>query len=378
MRPLLARLNRMLAQPSRKLAVLGLVAALMVATPVAQLWREHGAELEALREARSALRPIQAAIAAQRALIQHRPVAAAVLRGLHEQEPARRQRQAEVDRLLAVLANTLDERRHFRALDEAHSMQDGWHQLVRGILERRLAPAASDTAHELLLEQAMVIVDLESMLAGAGRASAEAAILAAVASSARLETAAARWLATEEGTEVQARAMASARLQLQLGLARRAAASLPPPELFDPATRRSLLGLQAAVRAVDPRSAPALGLVQDAERASAAAQVGLMLHAEASMAARLHALERKRNLAGLCGTLGTLLGGGLLVWLGRQRRPPARPTPAPSQAGETAPTPSVAPAPREATQALMQRLQEPARNGRAAPADNADRHDEHR
>jgi hypothetical protein len=296
----------------RQWALLALLAMLMVATPVAQLWRHHSADLQALLEAGLALRPIQLALATQRALFAHRPLASAVLRGLHENESTRLLRQADVDAALAPLASVLAQRRHYRALDEAHAMQEAWLQLVRAIVRRGLTPAASESAHDLIAEQAMLIVDLEHMATGAlGRVAPADAWRLALIEAPHLDMALAR------GDVQRARALAAAmrpRLQTLLDEAQ------PPPALSR-ALIAERLGLDEIARGerLTP-STTALG-----KRANEQLQQQLQPWLHARFDGQVQAAQRRRDLLALLAGAWCLTLVGVIGAVGmRSRRHAAR------------------------------------------------------
>jgi hypothetical protein len=61
----------------------------LLALPLSETWRRQGLELDAALAARRALEPLGLAVQTQRALLAHRPQAAAVLAGRGEQEDER-------------------------------------------------------------------------------------------------------------------------------------------------------------------------------------------------------------------------------------------------------------------------------------------------
>ena len=133
---------------------------LIVASPIAEVWRRQGLQIEALSHARTGIEPVALAVRTQRALAAHRPYAAAVLRGHAGQEAERHRRQRTADSDIAALATALEARQLYRGLDEADLLRSDWSALLQGIGQRRLAATESDTAHDLLIEQTFVIADL--------------------------------------------------------------------------------------------------------------------------------------------------------------------------------------------------------------------------
>lgn len=160
-----ATLKPLLTRPGRWFALLVVLGMVIVATPVAEIWRRHGLEMQTAFDARRALDAMAAAVQTQRALSAHGPYAAAVLAGRSEQEPERLRRQQAVDGEVGTLVTALEAQRLHRALDEADQLRNDWTKLLEGIGSRQLRVAASDTAHALLVDQTFVIMDL---VAGAG------------------------------------------------------------------------------------------------------------------------------------------------------------------------------------------------------------------
>lgn len=156
----LKRLPGLRALRGPRFAVAVVVALALLALPSTEVWRRHGVELEAALDARQALAPVALAVQAQRALVAHRPYAAAVLSGRAEQEPERTRRQHAVDGNVAALVAGLEFQRLHRALAEADRLRDEWSALLEGIGRRALDAGASDNAHDLLVEQTFVVVDL--------------------------------------------------------------------------------------------------------------------------------------------------------------------------------------------------------------------------
>lgn len=173
-------LRRLLALRGPRFALAVVVALALLALPCTEIWRRHGLELAAALDARQALAPAALAVQAQRALAAHRPYAAAVLSGRTEQEAERARRQHAVDGNVAALVAGLELQRLHRALAEADRLRDDWSALLEGIGRRQLDAAASDNAHDLLVEQTFVVVDLigsTSGLAGQAARAIDAAAL---------------------------------------------------------------------------------------------------------------------------------------------------------------------------------------------------------
>jgi len=147
-------------KPQRRLAALSLVGVAMCALPLIQVLRYQGQEIELARTALLGLDPVAGAVAVQRSLIEHRDLASLWLRGQPDADAPRRQRQGEVDARLAVLSQTLEQHANGRALVEAAAMTTDWRGLVQRIVAKTVLPTDSDAAHQLLVEQAIQVIDL--------------------------------------------------------------------------------------------------------------------------------------------------------------------------------------------------------------------------
>jgi hypothetical protein len=146
--------------PRRRLALLSLVGALMVALPLGQVLRYQDAELQTLAEQRAALDPIARAVDVQRSLLVHRPLASAVLRGDKAQEPARQLRQADVDARMVVLGEALVAGPWPLAAREGEALRFDWALLAHQVATRSVAAPQSDDSHRLRVEQVLQIIDL--------------------------------------------------------------------------------------------------------------------------------------------------------------------------------------------------------------------------
>jgi len=158
-------MNRLPSLPQHRFALIVVLALVAVAAPWSEVWRRQGAELKTAIDARRALEPVALAAQAQRALAAHRPYAAAVLTGRSEQEAERLRRQHAVDTEFGGLVASLEAQQLHRALDETDHLRTEWSSLLEGIGRRQLPAAASNAAHDLMVEQAFVVMDLA---AGAG------------------------------------------------------------------------------------------------------------------------------------------------------------------------------------------------------------------
>lgn len=148
-----------------KFALVGAVGGALVLLPLGQVLRHQGAELEALAVERALLDPLARAVAVQRGLIHHHDVADRVLRGRHALEGERRLRHAEVDRQLAALQGTLVTGAWLPALRENNALTHDWRTLVQRVAQRQITVADSATGHQLLVQQAVQVMDLVSAAA---------------------------------------------------------------------------------------------------------------------------------------------------------------------------------------------------------------------
>ena len=161
-----------------KFAALGAVGAAMVLLPLGQVLRFQSAELQSLLTERTALDPLSHALAVQRNVIDHREVAERVLRGRAQLELERRLRQGAVDQSLWALHGTLSAGRWVRALGETDTMMVDWRELTRSIALRQIEIADNHTRHELLVEQAVQVMDFVSAAADAASYARLAGLLA--------------------------------------------------------------------------------------------------------------------------------------------------------------------------------------------------------
>jgi hypothetical protein len=151
---------RLPKRPRLKFALLGAAGGALILLPLGQVLRYQAADLQALSAERALLDPMAHALSVQRALIAHRDAADRVLRGRGALEGERRLRQADVDERLRMLQNTLSSGWWMRALQESQSMLHDWHQLARRVTLRQGSAAESLAAHQLLIEQAVQVMDL--------------------------------------------------------------------------------------------------------------------------------------------------------------------------------------------------------------------------
>jgi hypothetical protein len=162
-------------RPPLKYVLLGAAGGALILLPLGQVLRYQGAELTALAAERAALDPLALALGVQRSVIAHRDASDRVLRGRPALEAERRIRQAELDQRLRDLQDTLTAGWWMRALQETQSLAGDWRQLARLVALRQINPADSLDAHQLLMEQAVQVMDLVQAAAPAGGSGALAA-----------------------------------------------------------------------------------------------------------------------------------------------------------------------------------------------------------
>lgn len=152
-----------------KFAVLGAIGAAMVLLPLGQVLRYQGAEIHALMAERATLDPLAQALAVQRGLLGHRDVSDRVLRGRLQLEAERRLRKTEVDESLWALQATLSAGFWVKALGESSALTQDWRELASRVAQRQLPATESHASHQLLLEQAVQVMDLVSAAAPAAQ-----------------------------------------------------------------------------------------------------------------------------------------------------------------------------------------------------------------
>lgn len=150
--------------PRHRLALLALLAAVMIATPLAGALRLHARDLEQALLAQATLDPLGRALALQRALLAHREPAARVLRTSRAADPGAETelaaRQAQVDERLAALTGAVGALRHALATIEVNAMRGDWIDLVARLRTRTIDEAGNHLAHRLLIEQTLQVHDL--------------------------------------------------------------------------------------------------------------------------------------------------------------------------------------------------------------------------
>ncbi|MBI5721215.1 MAG: hypothetical protein HZC37_26390 [Burkholderiales bacterium] len=334
-----ATLKPLLTRPGRWLALLVVLGMVVVVTPLVEIWRRHGLEMQTAFDARRALEAVAGAVQTQRALSAHRPYAAAVLAGRSEQEPERLRRQQAVDSEVGALVATLEARRLHRALDEADQLRNDWSNLLEGIGGRRMHVMASDLAHALLVEQAFVIMDLAASagalhgqvgrafgaeewtlalhtlprfalaLAAWGDEAEPAAALpvgspaGSVAGSPAAGPTAAPALALHPRLAADARRATKAAAELLASLDA-AGADEPAP---DPALVRSLVALRQSASQLSEMRSTTMAAARRAQAAGLEASAALFGRFDAGLAESVSVLQRERQIVAAAGLLAMLV-----------------------------------------------------------------------
>ena len=151
-----------------KFAAIAAVGAAIVLLPLGQVLRYQNADLQALVAERATLDPLTHALAVQRSLLGHRDVTERVLRGRLQLEAERRLRKTEVDESLWALQGTLSAGFWLKALAESDALTQDWRTLASRVALRQLQAADSQDSHQLLVEQAVQVMDLVSAATPAG------------------------------------------------------------------------------------------------------------------------------------------------------------------------------------------------------------------
>lgn len=159
---------------------LALLAAGVLALPLAATLYSQAGERAMLLSLRQSLDPLAATAEVHRALLQHEASTDAVLRGEDVQDPVRRVWQAEVDRETVELQQVLIQGRWSLAQAEAEAMRDDWQQLLERIEQRRIGRPESRHAHRLLVEQSMMVGDLATLHIAQGPGATDPATRAAL------------------------------------------------------------------------------------------------------------------------------------------------------------------------------------------------------
>jgi len=341
-------MSRLPSLPQHRFALIVVLALIVVAAPWSEVWRRQGAELKTAMDARRALEPVALAAQAQRALAAHRPYAAAVLTGRSEQEAERLRRQHTVDTEFGSLVASLEAQQLHRALDETDHLRTEWSSLLEGIGRRQLPAAASNAAHDLMVEQAFVIMDLAAGAGGlhgqVGRSFGAVELEFLLHSIPRYSAALASWGGSARATgsteaappalPAQAQRVARAASKLLARAATdgtaqspvaRSSSSSSPSSPSSPSWEHALLALQQGASRIAP--VPSAEDTMRAEAAAAEALVAQVARLDAGLLESIETLQQERALVAAFGILA-LFVGALAASLALPREPD------PGKAGE--------------------------------------------
>lgn len=199
----------------------------MVCLPLWQVLQYQQSDMTQLAAERALLDPVSRAVHVQFGLLAHRQVAAQLLQGQQQLEPARQAVQAGVDEHLLSLSQDLVKGLWSNALAETRDLTRDWQALARQVKARALTAPQSDEAHALRIEQAVQVVDLVTLVetvsnadGGTARLAGAARVLTRMALEMPLPT-----LAAPPAVEL---AVAQARLQARLTALERTLAKAAP------------------------------------------------------------------------------------------------------------------------------------------------------
>jgi hypothetical protein len=360
----------------------------MVCLPLWQVLQYQQSELSQLAAERALLDPVSRAVQVQFGLLAHRQVAAQLLQGQPQLEPARQAVQVGVDEQLLSLAQDLAQGLWSHALAETRDLTRDWQALARQVQARTLSAPQSEEAHALRVEQAVQVVDLVTLsdiVSGAGASTAR------LAAAARTLTRMASDMPTPALTAQPAVELASAqaRLQSRLVALQQALAAAPavhaaaggaigaggalrPAMAEVERSTRQLLALQPGTGTVAATDTPALSAQRaEAWRTAQKAQLNLFNQAlgqHKRMLSQRQGLLQRQQMA-LLAALALLSAAALALAAGlaRQLGGTADPEGEPSQEARAAPAAQPAPAGR----GHEQEHEPPFGSQRRHPADGA-------
>lgn len=199
----------------------------MVCLPLWQVLQYQQSDMTQLAAERALLDPVSRAVHVQFGLLAHRQVAAQLLQGQQQLEPARQAVQAGVDEHLLSLSQDLVKGLWSNALAETRDLTRDWQALARQVKAGTLTALQSEEAHALRIEQAVQVVDLVMLVetvssagGGTARLAGAARVLTRMAHEMPLPT-----LAAQSAAEL---AVAQARLQARLTALERTLAKAAP------------------------------------------------------------------------------------------------------------------------------------------------------
>ncbi len=218
--------SSLLQSPRNRFMAFSAVGVAMVCLPLWQVLQYQQSDLSQLAAERALLDPVSRAVHVQFGLLAHRQVAAQMLQGQQQLEPARQAVQVGVDEHLLSLSQDLTQGLWSNALAETRDLTRDWQALARQVKARALTAPQSEEAHALRIEQAVQVVDLVTLAetvsdAGGGSARLAGAARVLTRLAAEMPTPA---LATQPAMELAA---AQARLQARLVVLEQALAETP-------------------------------------------------------------------------------------------------------------------------------------------------------
>ena len=224
--------SSLLQSPRNRFMAFSAVGVVMVCLPLWQVLQYQQSDLSQLAAERALLDPVSRAVQVQFGLLAHRQVAAQLLQGQPQLEPARQAVQVGVDEHLLSLSQELTQGLWSHALAETRDLTRDWQTLARQVKARTLNAPQSEEAHALRIEQALQVVDLVMLAemvsqAGGGTARLAGGGTARLAAAARTLTRMAHEMPTLSEQPAVELAAAQARLQTRLAALEQALAETP-------------------------------------------------------------------------------------------------------------------------------------------------------
>jgi len=173
--------SSLLQSPRNRFMAFSAVGVVMVCLPLWQVLQYQQSDLSQLAAERALLDPVSRAVQVQFGLLAHRQVAAQLLQGQPQLEPARQAVQVGVDEHLLSLSQELTQGLWSHALAETRDLTRDWQTLARQVKARTLNAPQSEEAHALRIEQALQVVDLVMLAEMVSQAGGGTARLAAAA-----------------------------------------------------------------------------------------------------------------------------------------------------------------------------------------------------
>jgi methyl-accepting chemotaxis protein len=151
---------------SRKFALIGLIAALMLLLPTTLLVRSDLTRLTAAKQQHAGLAPAQAAVTLMHYTQQHRGLAAVVLGGDEAAATTLQGKQAEVDKALAALQAAAAALGDQHLAGELARMADDWRALAQAVSGTAVDPAQSFQRHTALITRQLDLLEDITHVAG--------------------------------------------------------------------------------------------------------------------------------------------------------------------------------------------------------------------